>query len=108
MSKSPPLLVNKSADSAVADDALFLRSEAIKAEYLASGCQASDVDEAIEKLMAECAPLFGDARFAWSFLMEETHEDMDNDDDDDDDGDGENAEGDGGPCDTEAPVLPSH
>lgn len=56
-------------------DPLFARSEAIKAEYLASGCQASDVDEAVEKLMAECGELFEDDRAAWEFLMEEPHED---------------------------------
>ena len=71
-------------------DPLFIKSEAIKAEYLSSGCQASDVDAAIERLMAECGELFQDNRAAWEFLimphdqddhaaweflMEETHED---------------------------------
>lgn len=55
-------------------EADFARSEAIKAEYLASGCQASDVDEAVRKLMAECGELFADDHAAWGFLMEETHE----------------------------------
>ena len=52
----------------------FARSGAIKAEYLNSGCQASDVDDAIRKLMAECGELFADDRAAWEFLMEEPHE----------------------------------
>lgn len=56
-------------------DPVFARSEEIKAEYLASGCQASDVDEAVEKLMACCGELFQDDRAAWEFLMEEPHED---------------------------------
>lgn len=63
------------AEQDVAADPLFARSEAIKAEYLASGCQASDVDEAVEKLMVECGELFEDDRAAWEFLMEEPHED---------------------------------
>lgn len=56
-------------------DPLFIKSEAIKADYLASGCQASDVDAAIELLMAECGELFQHDRAAWEFLMEDTHED---------------------------------
>lgn len=56
-------------------DPLFIKSDTIKAEYLASGCQAVDVDDAIERLMAECGELFQDDRAAWEFLMEETHED---------------------------------
>jgi hypothetical protein len=69
-------------DAPESDDAdpMFVRSEAIKAEYLASGCQASDVDEAVEKLMAECGELFEDDRAAWEFIMEETHEDNEPDD----------------------------
>lgn len=55
-------------------DAAFSQSEAIKAEYLASGCEASDVDFAVRRLMAECADIFKDDRAAWEFLMEETHE----------------------------------
>lgn len=58
-----------------ASDPMFARSDAIKAEYLASGCQATDVDEAVEKLMSECGELFEDDRAAWEFLMDETHED---------------------------------
>lgn len=52
------------------------RAEAIKAEYLASACQAVDVDEAVVKLMAECSDLFADDRAAWSFLMDEAREEM--------------------------------
>lgn len=52
----------------------FTRADEIKAEYLASGCQASDVDEAVSRLMDECGELFSDDRAAWSFLMEEKHE----------------------------------
>ena len=57
-------------------DWLFARSEEIKATYLESGCQASDVDEAVERLMAECGALFENDRAAWSFLMEEPHEEL--------------------------------
>lgn len=56
-------------------DPVFAKSEEIKAEYLASGCQASDVDAAVERLMAECGELFEHDRAAWEFLMEEPHED---------------------------------
>ena len=52
----------------------FAVSDAIKEEYLASGCEAADVDHAVRRLMAECADLFEDANSAWSFLMEESHE----------------------------------
>jgi len=51
-------------------DHVFARSEQIVVEFLASACQASDVDEAIEKLMAECSELFQDRDYAWKFLME--------------------------------------
>ena len=57
-------------------DPEFSRSDEIKAEYLSSGCQASDVYEAFGKLMAECGSLFENDRHAWSFLMEESHEDL--------------------------------
>lgn len=62
-------------------DPIFAQSEAIKAEYLASGCQASDVDAAVSRLMAECGELFEDDRAAWSFLMEEPHEETETDQD---------------------------
>ena len=52
-------------------DRVFARSEQILVEHLASACQASDVDEAIEKLMAECGELFQDRDCAWKFLMTE-------------------------------------
>lgn len=57
-----------------ASDLVFERSDQIKSEYLASGCQASDVDEAIEKLMGECGELFADDVSAWEFLMEEEYD----------------------------------
>lgn len=57
-------------------DPEFKRSEEIKAEYLSSGCQAVDVDEAVNKLMVECGSLFESDRHAWSFLMEEAHEEL--------------------------------
>lgn len=60
----------------IAADLEFKRTEQIKAEYLASGCQACDVDEAVRKLMDECESLFENDRFAWSFLMEEAHEEL--------------------------------
>ena len=61
---------------AVTLDPEFKRSDEIQAEYLASGCQASDVDTAIDKLMTECGSLFETDRHAWSFLMDEPHEDL--------------------------------
>lgn len=60
----------------VGGELLQKRSDAIKVEYLESGCQAADVDEAVSKLMSECWPLFENDRFAWSFLMEEDHEEL--------------------------------
>ena len=51
-------------------------SDRIKAEYLTSGCQASDVDWAVGELMAHCGELFETPEHAWSFLMEETHENL--------------------------------
>ncbi|MDQ1326457.1 MAG: hypothetical protein QG564_1582 [Campylobacterota bacterium] len=65
---------NVFAGSMNASDFVFERSDQIKAEYLASGCQASDVDEAIEKLMSECGEIFADDVAAWEFLMEEEYE----------------------------------
>jgi hypothetical protein len=60
-------------------DPTFARAAEIKAEYLASSCQASDVDEAVEKLMDCCGNFFQDDRAAWEFLMEEQHEDNERD-----------------------------
>jgi hypothetical protein len=57
---------------------LFARSDEIKSEYLKSGCQASDVDQAVLQLMEECGELFEDSEAAWNFLMEETHKDKEN------------------------------
>lgn len=59
-------------------DPMFIRSDLIKQEYLESGCQSSDMDEAIEKLMCECGELFENADHATSFLMEELHENIEN------------------------------
>ena len=73
--RSSDFVIRSPNESALGSDVAFARSEAIKAEYLVSGCQAYDVDEAVRKLMAECGELFEDNRAAWSFLMEETHED---------------------------------
>lgn len=56
------------------------RSEEIKTWYLATGCQSTDVDEAVEILMRDCKSLFKDDRHAWSFIMEEPHEDLEEDD----------------------------
>lgn len=69
-------------DENEASDWLFARSDEIKADYLDSGCQARDVDEAVERLMAECGALFENDRAAWSFLMEEPHEEQELDDED--------------------------
>ena len=49
-------------------------AKAIKAEYLASSCEASDVDHAVEKLMAICPQLFKDSNAAWEFINDEQHE----------------------------------
>lgn len=53
------------------EDDLTARSEEIKADYLASGCQRSDLDEAVNRLVGECGDLFSDEEAAWRFLMEE-------------------------------------
>lgn len=55
--------------------AMIVRAEQIKSVYLSSGCQAADVDHAVEQLMKECAPLFQAQHSAWEFVNEETHED---------------------------------
>lgn len=60
----------------VAQQSTFRMSELIKAEYLESGCQASDVEEAVHKLMDKCGDLFESSEMAWSFLMEEPHENL--------------------------------
>ena len=57
---------------------LFARSEVIKAEYLNSGCEASNVDESVLRLMEECGELFEDNQAARGFLMDETHEEKEN------------------------------
>ena len=36
----------------------------------------TDVDFAVNRLMAECGELFDTPEHAWSFLMEETHESL--------------------------------
>ena len=54
----------------------FSISDKIKGEYLNSGCQSSDVDHAIERLIALCPDLFATPDHAWSFLMEEPHENL--------------------------------
>lgn len=56
-------------------DDSFMRSERIKKDYLESGCQASDVDYAVTRLMSTCSDLFDSPTQAWEFLMEELHED---------------------------------
>ena len=50
------------------------RANLIKFDYLGTACQASDVEEAVRKLMDECDELFSDDTAAWSFLMEEPNE----------------------------------
>lgn len=61
------------------DDPLFKLSDEIKQEYLNSGCQSSDVDIAINRLLNECGELFADGDAAWEFLMEEPHENREDD-----------------------------
>ncbi|MBU2772528.1 hypothetical protein HMI48_00940 [Acidithiobacillus ferrooxidans] len=51
----------------------------IKSDYLAGNCQASDVDVAVETLMEKCPSLFATRDHAWSFLMEEAHENLEDD-----------------------------
>ena len=58
---------------------LYALSDAIKKEYLTSGCQAADVDAAVIRLETECPGLFASADHAWSFLMEELHENLEED-----------------------------
>jgi hypothetical protein len=58
------------------EDPAFAKSEEIKAEYLSSGCQSSDVDHAVRRLVDECGQLFENGDTAWSFLMEELHENL--------------------------------
>ncbi|ACK79203.1 hypothetical protein AFE_1313 [Acidithiobacillus ferrooxidans ATCC 23270] len=48
----------------------------IRSGYLAGNCQAPDVDTAVEDLMERCPSLFATRDHAWSFLMEETHENL--------------------------------
>ena len=57
-------------------DVDFARSESIKAEYVASGCQASDADNAVQRLMAECGELFFDEDAAWTFLTAESEDNV--------------------------------
>ena len=49
-------------------------SKKIKATYLGSGCQRSDLDRAISSLMDECESMFEKEEDAMSFLMEESAE----------------------------------
>jgi hypothetical protein len=65
----------QSSNSASPEDA-FAKSEKIKARYLESGMQASDVDNAVNQLLADCSELFESGEHAWTFLMEETHENL--------------------------------
>lgn len=67
-------------DAALAKEPVdpFVRSDEIKQEYLNSACEASDVDVAVLRLMEECGDLFEDNEAAWSFLMEEPHENKEN------------------------------
>jgi hypothetical protein len=67
-------------DDADACGQTLARAEELKAEYLASACTATDVDEAVEKLMDYCSGLFKDDRAAWEFLMDEQHEDNEQED----------------------------
>lgn len=60
-------------------DTVIARSEAIKAEYWASGCQRFDAKDAVKKLMAECGELFNETPDAWNFLMEGVTEDREAD-----------------------------
>lgn len=53
------------------------RASAIKAEYNASECHADDVDHAVKRLVTECPSIYQDSRKAWSFINEESHEELD-------------------------------
>lgn len=55
----------------ISADLEVTRSDQIKAEYLASGFQRINTDEAIKRLLTECESLFENEGAAWEFLMEE-------------------------------------
>lgn len=48
----------------------LMRSDTIRSEYLASGCQRSDAEDAVRRLMDDCGDLFDCEDHAWGFLME--------------------------------------
>lgn len=52
------------------------RAVDLQNEYLKTACEAEDVDEAVQKLMATCPSLFASTTHAWWFLIEEPHEDL--------------------------------
>ena len=51
----------------------------IQSDYLASNCQTSDVDVAVETLMEKCPSLFATQDHAWSFLMGKAYENLEPD-----------------------------
>lgn len=57
-------------------EAIQARALAIQQAYLASNCTSADVDHAVEQLMRECGVMFDTDRHAWSFLMDEPHEEL--------------------------------
>lgn len=57
-------------------EAIQARALAIQQAYLASSCTSNDVDHAVEQLMRECGVMFETDRHAWSFLMDEPHEEL--------------------------------
>lgn len=58
-------------DAGVSDiDPMDVLSETIRFEYFESGCQASDLDHAVRRLLDECGELFESEANAVGFIME--------------------------------------
>lgn len=58
-------------DAGVSDiDPMNALSETIRSEYFESGCQASDLDHAVRRLLDECGELFESEANAVGFIME--------------------------------------
>lgn len=71
---APSATCNASVQAVTVDPQRTL-SDQIKAEYLASPCSRHDVNNALERLRAECSGIFEGEHSMWEFLMDEAHED---------------------------------
>lgn len=60
------------ANASYGGDPEFIRSEQVRAEYLESGCQVQDLEQAIKALLSDCPSLFADETMATTFLMEQS------------------------------------